>query len=245
MIGSLVVITLFAMLANIDPQIATIFAIGVWAPVWICANALRSTKSHGVLVLTAGALGAVYILVTHMLLGDVSAWWQEWVDTLITQALPADQGAQYREVLTSVVPLLNAMMATGLVISMILTTLIGRWWQAMLYIPGGFRKEFYALQLPRGLLIGILLGFGLVLMGAAKPGSLILDFMVLLVFLYLFQGIAAIHRLVAAKGLPRIWLVMLYGFLIMIPQVILLVACLGMVDSWHARAALTDHNDNS
>ncbi|MEE9552263.1 MAG: DUF2232 domain-containing protein [Gammaproteobacteria bacterium] len=244
-IGSLLVMMLFALLANINPQIATAFAIGVWAPVWLCANVLRSTASHGALMLAAGALGAVYILVTHLLLGDVSGWWQNWIDTLVTQSLTVDQAEHYREAITAAAPFLNAMMAAGLVISMVLTALIARWWQSMLYHPGGFRKEFYALQLPRGLLLVVLLGIGLVFMGEAKPGSIVLDMMILLVFIYLFQGVASIHRFIAARGLPAIWLLMIYTLLFILPQMILFVACLGIVDSCYARAKLKDGNDNS
>jgi uncharacterized protein YybS (DUF2232 family) len=52
--------------------------------------------------------------------------------------------------------------------------------------------------------------------------------------LYLFQGLASVHKTVAAKNMPRGWLVMMYVLLLFVPQAVLLVACLGLVDSWMA-----------
>ena len=244
-IGSLVVIAVFAYLINMNPQISTVFALGIWIPLWLCANILRRTESQGRLVLAAGACGAGYILVMYLLVEDVPQWWKTWLDAWMTQALPADQGEQYREVLTSVAPLMNAMMAAGLVISLISTLLIARWWQALLCSPGGFRKEFHALRLPRGLLIVVFVGLVMMVMGKSNPGSPALDILIVLVFLYLFQGIAMIHRTIAARGLSQAWLVAMYALLFVVPQSILFLACLGMVDSWLVKTAVAGRNDNS
>ena len=244
-IGSLVVIAVFAYLTNMSPQISTAFALGVWVPLWLCANILRRTESQGRLVLAAGACGAGYILIMHLIIVDVSQWWETWLDHWITQALPAGQVEQYREVLTSAAPIMNAMMAAGLVISLVLTILIARWWQALLGNPGGFRKEFHALHLPKGLLIAVLAGLVMMVVGKSNPGSPALDMLIVLVFLYLFQGLAMIHRTVAAKSLSQAWLVAIYALLLVVPQTVLLLACLGMVDSWLYRTAVVSRNDNS
>jgi Predicted membrane protein (DUF2232). len=131
---------------------------------------------------------------------------------------------------------MNAMTAAGLIVSLMITLLCARWWQAFLFHPGGFRQEFYALHLPRILIIAVPAGVGLMFMGLAKPGATALELIVAVVFLYVFQGISALHRLVAAGKLAGLWLVLMYVLLIVAPQTILLVACLGMADSWLYRA---------
>ncbi|MBI4005895.1 MAG: DUF2232 domain-containing protein [Gammaproteobacteria bacterium] len=244
-IGSLVVITVFTLLININPQITTAFLVGIWVPLWLCANILRNSESQGRMILAAGICGLVYIMVMYLVIGDVPKWWTDWLNSWITQTLPTEQGEQYLEILTSAAPLMNAMMAAGLVISLILTILIARWWQALLYHPGGFRKEFHALNLPRGLLLAVLAGLVLMVMGKSNPGSPVLDILVLLVFLYLFQGIAMIHRMIAARGMSKAWLVVMYALLFVVPQAILFLACLGMVDSWIMKTAVASRNDNS
>lgn len=244
-IGSLVVITLFALAVNINPLVTTVFVLGVWVPVWLCANILRSTESQGWLVVAAGVCGVAYILIMYMAISDVPQWWKKWLDAWMTHVLPAVQGEQYREVLTQAAPIMNAMMAAGLVISLVITLLISRWWQALLSNPGGFRKEFHALHLPRGLLIAVLVGLGLMVMGKSNPGSPVLDILILLVFMYVFQGLAMIHRTIAVRGLSQTWLVIMYALLFVVPQAVLFLACLGMADSWRVRTVAASRNDNS
>jgi len=244
-LGSLIAVMLFALFAKIEPHIATMFAIGIWGPIWLCANTLRMSESQGRLVLIAGIIGIVYVTLTHVMIDDVTAWWQNWLDIWVEQSLPAGQSDQYKDALKMTAPLLNAMVAAGIVTNVILTTMIARWWQASLYNPGGFKKEFYELRLPKELLLGVLLGLGIFLLDEAKPGTAVLDILVLLVFLYLFQGLATIHRAVAVNSVPKVWLVILYLMLFIIPQAMLFVACIGMVDSFVAKQRPQDQNDNS
>jgi uncharacterized protein YybS (DUF2232 family) len=62
--------------------------------------------------------------------------------------------------------------------------------------------------------------------------------------MYLFQGLASVHRIVNAKKLPQIWLIVMYLLLVFMPQAILIVACLGLVDSWMNRE-IKSTNDNN
>jgi hypothetical protein len=58
------------------------------------------------------------------------------------------------------------------------------------------------------------------------------DLLLVALFMYLFQGIAAVHRTVETRALSSAWLVAMYGLLLLAPQMILFVACLGFADSW-------------
>jgi hypothetical protein len=80
--------------------------------------------------------------------------------------------------------------------------------------------------------------------GLADPGSPALDVLVLIVFLYVFQGVASVHRLVATGRLARPWLIAMYVLLAM-PQAVLFMACMGMVDTWMHRAAMPGTHDKS
>ena len=243
--GSLfVIIVIFAVVAQISPQIALAFAIEIWTPLWLCALVLRFTESQGKLVAAAGGFAALYILITHALTDNVTEWWRNNLDKGIAPVLPVEMAGQYQTVLEEVVPYLNGMMAGSILVSMVLTIIVARWWQSILYNPGGFKKEFLVLQLPRALLIAVLASAGLVGLGEVKPGSWIVDLLILIMFMYLFQGIATIHRAVVARGMPRIWLIILY-VMIFIPQVSLFLACLGMVDSWLSKKSYAGVDDNS
>ena len=230
-IGSLLAMGLFLWLAQIPLQICLAFAVVIWVPVWLCASVLRSTGSQGMLVLVAGVIGLGFIVTMYLGTEDVSAWWQRWLDAWIDTAAPADMGLQYKQVLEPVVPLMNAVMAAGLVLSLVLTTLIARWWQARLFNPGGFSEEFRSLRLPKWLFLPAVLGLLLMMMIGEPASSLLRDCLIIIVFLYLFHGIAMVHRIVNRKNLPGVWLICMYVLLLVVPQSVLFVACLGIADS--------------
>lgn len=243
-IGSTLLIAVFALIAGMKPQIAVAVAIGIWLPVWCGCSVLRFTESQGMAIVAAGACGLVYILLMHGMLDDVTAWWQDWLEVWLEQTVTAQQGEQFREVLMSAAPYVNAVMAIGLVTSLAITVLVARWWQSLLFNPGGFRQEFHALHLPRWLFIPVVAGVVMLLLDQAKPGSWVIDVLVLAVFLFLFQGLAMLHRIVAVKKLSPGWLAGMYVLLFVIPQVALFIACLGMVDSWLMKAGPAAPNDN-
>jgi len=110
----------------------------------------------------------------------------------------------------------------------VLALILGRYWQALLYNPGGFGREFRSIRLPRGpalvLLVCMLLGpsFGPQMAMLTPLCSVPL----------VFAGLALIHGLVAAKHLTRFWLVGLYVTLLLFMQLIYpLLVLFAIVDS--------------
>lgn len=241
---SLLVVVLFVALAGINPQVVFAFALGIWGPVYFCCIVLRQTQSQGWLVFTAGTIASAYILIVHWLIADVPAWWLQWMELLINNAFPEGGGEQYQDVLVQAAPAMNAIMAGGIASSLIVTTFISRWWQSVLFKPGGFRTEFYALRLPNAVIFLSLTGIVLLLNDGVQQGSAGLDILIVVIFLYLFQGLASVHRIVAEKSMPQVWLVMMYILLIFLPQAILIVACLGLVDSWKNRSKVANGPDD-
>lgn len=139
------------------------------------------------------------------------------------EQLSADEQAQ---VLGLVVPVLTGLMASLLQIVTVLCLVLGRYWQAALYNPGGFGEEFRALRLPLWmaalLVAGMLLGPSLGLPMLAPLCSVPL----------VFAGVALVHGLVAAKRLARFWLVGLYVTLVLFMQLVYpLLMVLAIVDS--------------
>lgn len=243
--GSVVLTALLALPVDLRPQAVIATAAAIWLPVWFCAAVLRASESQGRLLLAAASCVLLYIVLMHVLIDDVTKWWDTWLDLWLKQVLQQDALAQYQELLKTVAPLMNAMTAAGLFISLVTTLLVARWWQAVLFNPGGFRREFHHLRLPRQLIVAVFAGLLLVALGRLAPGSVVMDMLFLLVFLYLLQGIASIHRTVARQGLASAWLAGLYALLLVVPQTILFVACLGMVDSWLIKPDDGGRNDIS
>ncbi|MBF8269033.1 MAG: hypothetical protein HW386_742 [Gammaproteobacteria bacterium] len=215
-------------------------ALLAWVPVWCCAMVLRQTESQAAMTMVAGAFGALFVIMIYVLVDDVPVWWQSWFNEMLNMVIDrnmtgddAGNVERFRAFLTQMAPWINTLIISFLVIRLITVILIGRWWQAQLFNPGGFRQEFYALLLPRFLVYLAVLGVAALLLGDVPELMPVRDLLWLLVIMYLFQGLASVHRLVRGRELSPAWLVAMYSFLlILFPNMIVFLACIGMADSW-------------
>jgi hypothetical protein len=102
--------------------------------------------------------------------------------------------------------------------------MIGRWWQALLYNPGGFRQELHNLRIDPRIMIFLL---GVILVGLMDIPPLD-GWLPLFCIAPMFAGLAIAHYIVAKKAMGAPWLVLIYMTLLMMAPAILL---LGMADS--------------
>ena len=199
---------------------------------------LRFCEQQGLLLFVVGLLAAVLIVAIYLIIGDVSGWWQQWLVIMLEKTVPPEDIGQYQKVLAPAAGMINAMMITGFMLNVVISVLCGRWWQSRLFNPGAFRKEFYALSLPSKILPASALIVLLVLTLAEPWQALFRDIMVVLMFMYLMQGISSVHRNVDKFKLSTAWIVSMYCLLVLLPQMALLIACLGMTDvyvGWRRR----------
>jgi len=219
---------------------ALMIALRTWLPVWCCAMVLRKTQSQAAMTLAAGAFGTIFVILMYVLIDDVPVWWQTWfdnfLDAILKGELTADATArigQLKSDLAQIAPMINPLIISFMVVRLITVILIGRWWQSRLFNPGGFRKEFYILQLPRPLMYLALVGIIILLLGEESQLYPVRDLLWLVIIMYLFQGISSVHRLVRKRNYSSAWLVAMYCFLlILFPHMIVFIACIGMADSW-------------
>lgn len=124
---------------------------------------------------------------------------------------------------------MNASMAGIFLLTGVGLTMLARSWQAGLYNPGGFRREFHALRLSWpvaalcavAMVAGPAVGLNPVLIVWA--GGLPL----------LIAGIALVHGVIGHRKMGVQWLVMFYIALLLLgPSLMLLLLVLAFVDSW-------------
>lgn len=131
---------------------------------------------------------------------------------------------------------------TGLIAWVIALTAIGslllaRWWQALLYNPGGFRLEFHGLRIEKTAAL-------LLMAGLIACYLLSRDYFTwgnLLGLPLLLSGIALVHHAVAFAQLSGYWLVFFYiGLVILVGPLSTVMVGLGFLDSMlDLRARLT------
>ena len=244
-IGSLLLVTLFGQLAGMGPAAGLVFALGVWSPVWLCSALLRTSESQGMVLYAAAGAGVALVLGTSLYSEQMTVVWQSWRDQFLAQQnLTATEMTQVQQVFDTVGPYLNGIVAGGMVISLIMTVLLARWWQSRLFNPGGFRTEFQKLLLPRW--FAILLP-GLLILGQLNPGDYgaqISNVLIVLVIVHVFQGLASVHRAVTLRKMSSNWLIAMYILLLFLPQMSLFVACIGALDIW-VRNRKSAPDDNS
>ena len=120
------------------------------------------------------------------------------------------------------------MLGTGNAVLSALCLLLGRYWQAALYNPGGFGEEFRRLFLPRTWATGLaLVGFGLALTGP-ELRSWGMIFLVPLTF----SGMALVHSRLHWHGQGSGWLTGFYLVWVVFDPVKLMVVLIAVADSW-------------
>lgn len=193
---------------------------------------LRANLSWNRVLLCSVALGLVYGLV-------LGAVFREPIDAMalelqklmpqmldgVHQQMSVDERARLDSLIA---PVLTGLIAALLQTVSLLSLILGRFWQAQLYNPGGFGREFRALRLPPPLamllLVGMLLGPNL--------GPQMAMLTPLCSVPLAFAGIALLHGLVAQGRLAKFWLVGLYITLLLFMQLTYpLLVVLAIVDS--------------
>ncbi|WP_286777954.1 hypothetical protein, partial [Pseudomonas sp. UBA2311] len=125
-------------------------------------------------------------------------------------------------------PVLVASTAVTVQLFSVLALVLARYWQAALYNPGGFGREFRELRLPKqtmAVLVAVMvvapfIGSQFIILASASSLVLVL------------AGIALMHGLVAQGRLAGFWLVGMYVTLPLIMQLIYpLLMVLAIVDS--------------
>ncbi|KRT55483.1 putative membrane protein (DUF2232) [endosymbiont of Ridgeia piscesae] len=204
-------------------------------PLWLLAMLLRTSRSLDLTVQAAFGLGLLAILGQYLLMGDPASVWLEELRPLAEQfeqsgLLTAEQGLQ---LVQTIAGWMAGLFAAGLFLQLVAGLFLARGWQAALYNPGGFRKEFHAFRLHR--VFGVVGGLALavVLMPTLLDAGLLRDLGVLLLVLLFLQGLAMSHSLVAKRNAGSGWLVGLYLLLIILmPQMVVVLSAIGLTDIW-------------
>lgn len=207
-------------------------ALLLWLPVWLLALLLRSSESLALVLQTSAVFGALLVLLSYLVLGDPSAWWAPRIE-LILEPLFTARGLDVGEYVPELARWMTALTVAALVLGVLLSLLWARAWQARLYNPGGFGTEFRALRLGRQFALASVALAAAALLPVAGLGIIAADLVFTLVVLYLLQGLALAHAAVHLTKARRSWLVVLYGLLLFAaPQIIMLLALLGWLDTW-------------
>jgi hypothetical protein len=196
------------------------------------ALVLRAGHSWNRVLLVSVAVGLLFAVS----LGTVFSPFIESLAQTFEHVLPLAMGEVYEKFSADqkafftalTVPLLIISTAISLQVFSVLCLILGRYWQALLYNPGGFGREFRAIRMPKGVALSLLA----VMCVAPFFGLHALILLPLCSVPLFFAGLALVHGLVAQKRLASFWLVGIYVTLLPFMHLLgPLLVVLAIVDS--------------
>lgn len=251
--GALVAVTatlasgVLAWVALRAPMFGPTALVSLWVPAWMLALVIRRTVSLPLTVLVAVGAAVLVTAAAYMSLGDPVEYWLSLLREVLLEPLRKSElkpnEAELEQVLKLVARIMTGALAAAGLLNALLALLIGRWWQALLYNPGGFGDEFRALRLPKIFAVASIAVLALAMSGATGAG-LVVNLLPLLLVAWILAGLGLAHGWVAARGMSGGWLIVMYVLLLfLLPQLFMpLLIVMAVLDTWldfRGRAAPT------
>ncbi len=197
-----------------------------YVPLWLLGALWRSTASLSLTLNGLAILTAVAVAVLFAVIDDP----QQWARTTLFGVSLDEFEPQLRQQLefyarVETIVLLSYFSLAG-------QLMLGRWWQAILYNPGGFKQEFYRLRLGRTLALAA----AVIWAGALASGGqgVLSGIGVAFLATFVLQGLAVVHTVTALTDKQSAWLFGVYGLLLFLtlPAMVIL-ALVGAADNWY------------
>ncbi len=227
-------ITLLVISVLLEQQASKGFLAGLanWLPMVIIASALAITQSWSKtlqLILLTATAGVLLFHFTHP---DAAAYWKpvlEQFKPLLKQGYQLSD-AKIDESINDIAKWMTGTFAAALALISVLSLIIARNWQAVLYNPGGFGEEFRQINLGKQAAIALLVGIAIAVL---TMNQLVVELIMVGIAVFMFQGLSLAHALVKRHNLNKAWLIGLYVmmFLLLI-QMIVLLATFGIIDTF-------------
>jgi hypothetical protein len=212
---------------------ALAFALLLWVPMLVLAVVLRYTRSLAATVEVALLFGVALIAFYVIGFDDPAGEWKTLLETVLAGFFEAQEidEASRAALVEAMARWMTGTLAAAYFLQLVASLLLARWWQSLLYNPGGFRQEFHAFRLSRGLAVAAVPLFAALFFEGLPD---LLRYLALPVGAAFFvHGLAlAPGQLAAFKAGPG-WLIGIYALLVVAPPyAFTALATAGYADAW-------------
>jgi hypothetical protein len=210
-------------------QFALLYVMVLWLPVWLISIILREGQHLSLAVEIAILIGIVCVIGFYLYAPDPVALWK----AVLSQMIPADVPvADIQRTIDILVHYMTGVIAAGSVFGLLFGLFLGRWWQANLYNPGGFRQEFLSLSTKPRISIGAIVVLIIAVTSPVGISEIAWNVCILLFVLFTVIGVAVLHYAFSMMKLGRYMVPMFYITLFLIPHAMLIVGLVGLSDPW-------------
>jgi hypothetical protein len=213
------------------------YSLTLWMPVWLVAVILREGRHLLLAIEIIVLLACLAILVAYWYQPNLAEFWaslfNELLESLITKANPKLSLIVVREKLTLLYHfVLTGLVAQVYVIGVLAGLFLGRWWQALLYNPGGFKQEFLALRGQSAFAVATLVVLAVTWLANGLIVEICANISIVLFVLYSLLGTIVLQVILSRLSMSRLTVPFLYITLLIVPQLLIPVAIIGLTDTW-------------
>lgn len=216
-------------------QFALIYGLVLWIPIWLISIVLREGNHLSIAVQIAVLLGVLGVVGFYIYANDPALLWNVVLAQMVQPMLASGSDMPIEDIKQTIVVFSHYMtgaIAAGTVYGLLFSLFLARWWQAVLYNPGGFRKEYLSLRVnPKLALVSILVAVNAWLM-SGTIAEVCWNISILFIVLYTFIGTSVLHSAFAEVKMRRFMVPFLYITLVLVPHMIAVVVFVGVIDAW-------------
>lgn len=210
-------------------QFVLLYGMALWVPVWLISIVLREGRYLSLAVEIAVLMGVMGVVGFYLYDVEAAVMWKNILSQMVPPNAPVEDVQHTLGVLSHY---MTGIVAAAAVFGLLFGLFLGRWWQALLYNPGGFRQEFLSLNTHPRLAIGSIVVIVIASLSSGVISEVSWNVAILLFVLYTFIGTAVLHTLFASMKMSRFIVPMFYVTLFLIPHAMLPVALVGLSDTW-------------
>lgn len=215
-----------------------IYGLTLWIPIFLIALVLRDTGQLALTVEILVIFGVIAVIFLYMTTAEPSSFWDTRLKNIFdklanpSKSISAQDLHQVHQKIELVSQYMTGIVTSMTLVCLTLGLLLGRWWQSVLYNPGGFRAEFLNLSTHR-IVAYVSLGlFFISLMANNFFTEFTRNAVLIPAVIFIFVGIAVLHKIIANAAAARFILPALYCFILFVPYTLIPVTIIGFADSW-------------
>lgn len=204
--------------------------------IWLIAVVLREVKHLSIAVEITVLFGVVGIVAFFIFVSDPAAMWSSILTQMAQPMLETNEldfpVEKIKENIQFFSRFMTGGVAAGSIYGLLFGLFLARWWQSVLYNPGGFREEYLSLKVRPQLALASIIIAAIAWLMTGVLSEACWNITILFVVLYTIVGTAILHIAFSTMKAKFFMVPLLYLTLVFVPHMTIVVVIVGIIDTW-------------